>query len=163
MSTPQTLQEKLERLEILVDALLEERRGLREDLKAIEARMRSLGKESHASEVNGEEFMKTLDDLRRKLSESEAANQNFLRERNQVRERLEQLLARLDMIEDKTARAESQLKPLTGAMIWETHSDRSPWNGQRTTACHCYDHGAKLYPSCRRRCSVCPDDRGLCG
>ncbi|GMV64504.1 MAG: hypothetical protein KJ050_00560 [Candidatus Omnitrophica bacterium] len=111
MSTPQTLQEKLERLEILVDALLEERRGLREDLKAIEARMRSLGKESHASEVNGEEFMKTLDDLRRKLSESEAANQNFLRERSQVRERLEQLLARLDMIEAKLLEQRASSNP----------------------------------------------------
>lgn len=101
MTTPQTLQEKLERLEIFVDALLEERRGLREDIKAIEIRLRNLDKESHTSDIAGDEFMKSLDDLRRKLAESEAANQNFLRERGQVRERLEQLLARLDMIEAK--------------------------------------------------------------
>lgn len=100
MTRPETLQGKLEKMEILVDALLEERRGLKEDLRRIETRMKRLGEESTPTQ-GGEEFMKSLDDLRRKLAESEAVNQKLLRERGMVKDRLSQLLGRLDLIEAK--------------------------------------------------------------
>jgi hypothetical protein len=100
MTRTETLQGKLEKMEILVDALLEERRGLREDLRRIENRMKKLGEETVATQ-GGEEFLKSLDDLRRKLAESEAVNQKLLRERGMVKDRLSQLLGRLDLIEAK--------------------------------------------------------------
>lgn len=100
MTAPENLHRKLERLETLIDALIEERRGLREDLRKIEARLKKMGEESSAARP-GEDFMKTLDDLRRKAAESEALNQKMQRDRNHVKERLTAVLGRLDMIEAK--------------------------------------------------------------
>ncbi len=100
MTAPENLNRKLERLETLVDALLEERRGLREDLRKIEGRLKKMGEESSTARP-GEDFMKNLDDLRRKVAETEALNQKMARDRNQVKERLGAVLGRLDMIEAK--------------------------------------------------------------
>jgi chromosome segregation ATPase len=91
---------KLERLETLVDALLEERKGLREDLAKFESRLKKFAEENDLSR-GSEEFVRTLDDLRRRLSETEASNQKFVRDRNLVKERLGQVLNRLDLIEAK--------------------------------------------------------------
>jgi hypothetical protein len=100
VSKPESLQQKLERLEMLVDALLEERRGMREDFRRIEGRLKKNSEESDASR-GSEEFVRSLDDVRRKLAESEAVNQKLLRERGQAKERLGMVLNRLDMIEAK--------------------------------------------------------------
>jgi chromosome segregation ATPase len=99
MNKPETLQGKIEKLETLVDALLEERRGLREDMRKIEIRLKKMGDDPH--HIAGDDFVRSLDDLRGKFAESESINQKLQRERGQVRERLLQILNRLDLIEAK--------------------------------------------------------------
>ena len=98
MENRETLQQKLERVETLVDTLIEERNGLKSELKRIEKQRRG-APEADDANLEGEDLFMALDDLRSRLAESEAANQKLVRERNQVRERLGQIKSRLDQVE----------------------------------------------------------------
>jgi len=94
----ETLQEKLERIETLVDTLVEERNSLKIEMGRIEKQQRR-ATPAEGSRPAGEDLIKALDDLRSRLAESEAANQKLSRERDQVRERLSQIKSRLDLVE----------------------------------------------------------------
>ncbi len=91
------LQRKLEQLETLVDTLLEEKKGLLADLgesdKATQSDSKSSGQNDNTA--------RNLEESRRKLAESEAANQRLTRERNLVKDRLTSVRNRLDQIEGK--------------------------------------------------------------
>jgi len=91
------LQKKLERLETLVDTLIEEKRGLQADLEELEKHSDSESKKSGQNES----LVRNLEEARRKLAESEASNQRLTRERNLVKERLTNVRNRLDQIEGK--------------------------------------------------------------
>lgn len=92
-----TLLRKLEKLEMLVDALIEERKGLLADLAEIK---RGGGAAPEATDQT-EVLSRNLEEVRRRLAESEAANQRLDRERNLVRDRLTNVRNRLDQIEGK--------------------------------------------------------------
>ena len=91
------LQRKLEHLETLVDTLIEEKKGLLEDLKELD---KPAGSDSK-SESGNDTLLRNLEETRRKLAESEAMNQRLSRERNLVKERLTNVRNRLDQIEAK--------------------------------------------------------------
>ena len=91
------LQKKLERLETLVDTLIEEKKGLTADLEQME---KESGSESKTSGQN-DSLVRNLEEARRKLAESEATNQRLIREKNLVRDRLTSVRNRLDQIEGK--------------------------------------------------------------
>lgn len=95
MSPKGTLNSKLGKLETWVDALLEERRALKEDLGVIQEGLKNGEGEG---QIN---LAQPLNDLRRKLAETEAVNQKCQREREMVKSRLGQLRDRLDLIEAK--------------------------------------------------------------
>jgi chromosome segregation ATPase len=94
------LQSRLERVETLVDALVEERNGLRADLQKIGSQSKTTGTKAGAGQDTGD-LLKSLDELRTRLADSEAANQKLVRERDQIRERLTQIKDRLDLVEAK--------------------------------------------------------------
>ena len=91
------LTRKLEKLETLVDALLEEQNGLRAHLENMRDHSQSSDKAGEAN-VSGK-MMDELERLRSRLADSEATNQQLVRERNGVRERLTQIRNRLDQVE----------------------------------------------------------------
>jgi len=91
---------KLERLEVLVDALLEERNSLKKELRQFE-RPRKKTAATGNPETLAEGSLKSLETLRTRLAESEAENRKLMRDRNQVRERLEQIRNRLGQVEAK--------------------------------------------------------------
>ena len=91
------LQRKLERLETLVDTLIQEKKGLLADLAQVEKHSAS---EPRSSGQN-DSLVRNLEETRRRLAESEAANQRLVRERNLVKERLTNVRNRLDQIEGK--------------------------------------------------------------
>ena len=90
-----TFRSKLEKLETWVDTLLEERRTLKEDFRAIQERIQD-------GDGEGEiDLAQPLDDLRTRLAETDAVNQKYQREREMIKSRLRQLRDRLDLIEAK--------------------------------------------------------------
>ena len=96
---PENYHKKLQKLEILVDGLIEERKSLRNDLRKLEDKLRN--ETSSSDSLLQDDFIKTLEDLRSKLGKSEATNQKLQREKNQVKDRLEQIRERLDLIESR--------------------------------------------------------------
>jgi chromosome segregation ATPase len=96
----ESLQSKLEHIETLVDALVEERNGLRADLRRIGSQVKTTGSTREAGRDTGD-LLRSLDGLRTRLADSEASNQKLVRERNQIRERLTQIKDRLDQVEAK--------------------------------------------------------------
>ena len=97
MSRSEPLQAKLEYLETLVDALLEERNSFRADLQQIDRQRRK----PEQGEAEDDELIRTLEEQRSKLAASEAANQRLVRERNLIRDRLTLIKNRLDQVEAK--------------------------------------------------------------
>lgn len=97
MNAPLNFNRKLEKLETLVDSLLEERSGLRADLK--KSRERSKSADSSGNPEESGQMHDELEQLRARLADSEASNQQLARERNSVRERLTQIRNRLDQVE----------------------------------------------------------------
>ena len=91
------LQRKLERLETLVDTLIEEKKGLLADLGELDTPTDPDSKDSGQND----NLVRNLEEMRRKLAESEATNQRLTRERNLVKERLTSVRNRLDQIEGK--------------------------------------------------------------
>ena len=100
MDNSESLQSKLERIETLVDALVEERNGLRADLRKISSPAKTPGSTKEGGRETGD-LLRSLDGLRTRLADSEAGNQKLIRERNQIRERLTQIKDRLDQVEAK--------------------------------------------------------------
>lgn len=99
VSPTDTLQVKLQRLETSIDALLEEYRSLQSDFDQLKSAMSGPKNEGRPDETQA--MMRSMEELRKKLGETEAANQQMIRERNHMRERLTHVLNRLDMIEAK--------------------------------------------------------------
>jgi len=94
------LREKLDRLEVLVDALLEERNSLKKELRQFERPRRKTAAGANP-ETSADGPLKSLESLRTRLAESEAENRKLMRDRNQVRERLELIRNRLGQVEAK--------------------------------------------------------------
>lgn len=97
MNAPLNFNRKIEKLETLVDALLEERSGLRADLKKIREHSKTSDPSGKADASN--QALDDLERLRARLADTEATNQQLIRERNGVRERLTQIRNRLDQVE----------------------------------------------------------------
>lgn len=95
------LQTKLEKLEVFVDSLLQEREELRSELHRFEVQMKKSARTPNKAGTTEDDLFDSLDELRRRLSDSEATNLQLAREREQIKEKLVHVRQRLDLIEAK--------------------------------------------------------------